>query len=173
MKIFLSRAMGMLMAGTFCLYTDLSVALSPVTIVKEQHMEHMQNTHKASGKFEVKLSPQAAAPGIEAARLGRMTIDKQFYGDLQAHSLGEMMSAMGEIKGSAGYVAIERVSGTLLGKKGSFVLMHTGTMNRGQPQLTIQVVPDSGTDELTGISGTMGIDIREGQHFYNFDFNLP
>ncbi len=133
----------------------------------------MQHAHKVSGTFEVKLSPQAAAPGIEAAKLGRMTIDKQFHGDLQAHSLGEMMSAMGEVKGSAGYVAIERVSGTLAGKKGSFALMHTGTMNRGQPQLTIQVVPDSGTDELTGISGNMGIDIKEGQHFYTFDFSLP
>lgn len=133
----------------------------------------MQNTHKVSGTFEVKLSPQAAAPGIEAAKLGRMTIDKQFHGDLQAHSLGEMMSAMGEVKGSAGYVAIERVSGSLLGRKGSFVLMHTGTMNRGQPQLTIQVVPDSGTDELTGISGNMGIDIKEGQHFYSFEYSLP
>ena len=136
-------------------------------------MQHTQHTQQVNGKFEVKLSPQAAAPGIEAAKLGRMTIDKQFHGDLQAHSLGEMMSAMGEIKGSAGYVAIERVTGTLLGKKGSFVLMHTGIMNRGQPQLTIQVVPDSGTDELTGISGTMAIDIKEGQHFYSFDFSLP
>lgn len=136
-------------------------------------MQHTQHTHHISGKFDVKLNPQAAAPGVEAANLGRMTIDKQFHGELQAHSLGEMMSAMGEVKGSAGYVAIERVSGTLLGKKGSFVLMHSGIMNRGQPQLSIQVVPDSGTDELTGISGTMGIDIKEGQHFYNFDFSLP
>lgn len=133
----------------------------------------MQHVHHVSGKFEVKLSPQAAAPGIEAASLGRMSLDKQFHGDLQASSLGEMMSAMGEVKGSAGYVAIERVTGTLLGKQGSFVLMHTGIMNRGQPQLTVQVVPDSGTGELTGISGTMGIDIKEGQHFYSFDFSLP
>lgn len=173
MKTILASVTSITMIGAFCLYTDASQAqnaATPSTIVKEQRMQHV---HHVSGRFEVKLSPQAAAPGIEAARLGRMTIDKQFHGDLQAHSLGEMLSAMGEIKGSAGYVAIERVSGTLLGKKGSFVLMHTGTMNRGQPQLTIQVVPDSGTDELTGISGTMGIDIREGQHFYNFDFSLP
>ncbi|MFZ6731930.1 DUF3224 domain-containing protein [Undibacterium sp. Ji42W] len=133
----------------------------------------MQNTHKVNGTFDVKLNPQAAAPGIESAKLGRMTIDKQFHGELEAHSLGEMMSAMAEVKGSAGYVAIERVTGTLAGKKGSFVLMHTGIMNRGQPQLTIQVVPDSGTDELTGISGSMGIDIKEGQHFYSFEYSLP
>jgi hypothetical protein len=172
MKTVLSSTITIVIASTFCLYTGRSgaqTAAFPSTIVKEQRM---QNTHKVSGTFEVKLSPQAAAPGIEAAKLGRMTIDKQFHGDLQAHSLGEMMSAMGEVKGSAGYVAIERVSGSLLGRKGSFVLMHTGLMNRGQPQLTVQVVPDSGTDELTGISGNMGIDIKEGQHFYTFDFSL-
>ncbi|MFZ6875901.1 DUF3224 domain-containing protein [Undibacterium sp. Di27W] len=171
MKTVLSSML--LVASSLCLYTTTSLAqgqtssTTPATIVKEQRMQHI------TGKFDVKLNPQAAAPGIEDARLGRMTIDKQFHGDLQAHSLGEMLSAMGEIKGSAGYVAIERVSGTLLGKKGSFVLMHTGTMNRGQPQLTIQVVPDSGTEELTGLSGTMGIDIKDKQHFYSFDFVLP
>lgn len=173
MKTILASVNSITMISAFCLYTSASLAqtaVTPSTIVKEQRMQHM---HKVSGKFEVKLSPQPAAPGTEAAKLGRMTIDKQFLGDLHAHSLGEMMSAMGEVKGSAGYVAIERVTGTLLGKKGSFVLMHTGLMNRGQPQLTVQVVPDSGTGELTGISGNMGIDIKEGQHFYSFDFSLP
>ncbi len=126
-----------------------------------------------AGKFDVKLSPQLVAPGIEAARTARMTIDKQFYGDLEAHSLGEMLSAMGEVKGSAAYVAIERVSGVLQGKKGSFALLHTGMMNRGQSQLNIQVVPDSGTGELAGINGAMQIEIRDGQHFYSFDYRLP
>lgn len=126
-----------------------------------------------TGSFEVKLNPQAVVPDIEAAKLGRMTIDKQFHGELDAHSLGEMLSAGTEVKGSAGYVAIERVSGTLQGRKGSFVLMHTGTMNRGVPELLIQVVPDSGTDELTGISGKMGIQITNGQHFYTFEYTLP
>jgi len=125
------------------------------------------------GRFEVTLKPQDAAPGIEAARLGRQTISKQYHGDLNAHSLGEMLAAGTETKGSAGYVAIERVTGLLQGKKGSFVLMHTGIMNRGQPQLTVQVVPDSGTEELTGIAGQMGIQIDNGQHFYTFDFTLP
>lgn len=129
--------------------------------------------HHITGSFDVQLTPQAAAPAIASAKLGRQTIDKAFHGDLNATSLGEMLAAMTEIKGSAGYVAIERVTGTLLGKKGSFVLMHTGVMNRGAAQLTVQVIPDSGTDELTGLTGQMGIQITEGKHFYTFDFELP
>ena len=132
----------------------------------------MQQQH-VTGNFDVKLTPQVSAPAIEAAKLGRQTLDKQFHGDLSASSLGEMLATGTEVKGSAGYVAIERVTGTLLGKEGSFVLMHTGTMNRGTPQLTVQVVPDSGTDELTGLAGQMGIQITEGKHFYTFDFSLP
>ena len=129
--------------------------------------------HHITGKFEVKLEPQAATPSIEAAKLGRQTINKQFFGELDAHSLGEMLAVGTQTKGSAGYVAMERVTGTLLGRAGSFVLMHTGTMNRGQPQLTVQVVPDSGTDNLTGLAGQMDIQIKDGQHFYTFDFTLP
>ena len=125
------------------------------------------------GSFDVKLQPQAPAPSIAEAHLGRQTIDKQFHGELEAHSLGEMLAAMTEVKGSAGYVAIERVNGTLQGKRGSFVLMHTGVMDRGTPQLTIQVVPDSATDELVGLKGTMQIEIKDGKHFYVFDFSLP
>lgn len=126
-----------------------------------------------TGHFDVKLTPQAAAPAVEAAKLGRNTLDKTFHGDLSAHSLGEMLAAGTEVKGSAGYVAIERVTGTLMGKKGSFVLMHTGVMNRGTPQLTVQVVPDSGTEELIGLTGQMGINIADGKHVYTFDFTLP
>lgn len=126
-----------------------------------------------TGNFEVKLTPQAVAPGTETAKLGRQSLDKQFHGDLNAHGVGEMLAAMTEVMGSAGYVAIERVTGTLLGKRGSFVLMHSGTMDRGTPQLTVQVVPDSGTDELVGLTGQMGIEITGGQHVYTFDFTLP
>lgn len=126
-----------------------------------------------TGNFNVTLTPQAAAPGIEAAQLGRQTLDKQFHGDLEAHSLGEMLAAISPVQGSAGYVAIERVNGTLQGKQGAFVLMHTGTMNRGERQLTVQVVPDSGTGELTGLSGLMDIQITNGQHGYSFDYTLP
>lgn len=128
---------------------------------------------QASGPFEVKLVPQPAASGIEQANLGRQTINKQFHGDLDATSLGEMLSAMGNVQGSAGYVAIERVTGTLHGKRGSFVLQHTGTMNRGVPQLSITVVPDSGTDELTGLTGSMQIQIEQGRHAYIFDYDVP
>jgi hypothetical protein len=130
-------------------------------------------TMHASGTFDVKLTPQSAAAGIEAAQLGRQTIDKHFSGELDATSLGEMLSAGGNVQGSAGYVAIERVTGVLQGKRGSFVLQHTGTMNRGVPSLSISVVPDSGTDELTGLSGSMQIQIEQGKHFYRFDYSLP
>jgi len=126
----------------------------------------------ASGTFDVKLSPQALSdPGADPA-LGRMSIDKQFYGDLEGTSKGEMLSAGTAVKGSAGYVAIERVSGTLHGRSGAFVLQHSGTMTRGAPQLTITVVPDSGTDQLVGLAGTMSIKISDGKHSYEFEYTL-
>ncbi len=127
----------------------------------------------AKGSFEVKLAPQALSEVARDAKLGRMSIDKIFSGDLNAVSKGEMLSAMGEVKGSAGYVALERVNGALLGRKGSFVLQHFGMMNRGTPTLMVNVVADSGTEQLEGLSGTLQIDIRDGQHFYQFDFELP
>lgn len=127
---------------------------------------------QAQGTFDVKLAPQPAAPGIEAARLGRMTIDKQFHGDLHGSSLGEMLSAGTEVPGSAGYVAIERVSGTLHGRQGSFVLMHFGSMERGVPSLRVTVVPDSGAGGLAGIRGELVIRIEQGRHQYTFDYSL-
>jgi len=123
-------------------------------------------TH-ATGTFEVKLAPQQTE-----APIGRMSIDKQFHGDLEATSKGEMLSAMTEVKGSAGYVAIERVTGTLHGRKGSFVLQHAGTMNRGAASLSVTVVPDSGTGELAGVSGKMAINIEAGKHSYEFEYTL-
>lgn len=101
-----------------------------------------------------------------------MSIDKQFHGDLEATSKGEMLTAGTSVKGSAGYVAIERVSGTLGSRGGTFVLQHTGTMTRGAPQLTITVVPDSGTGQLVGLVGKMGIKIENGKHFYDFEYTL-
>lgn len=127
----------------------------------------------ATGSFDVKLTPQTAALGIEAARLDRMTIDKQFHGDLAAASLGEMLAIRTEVQGSAGYVAIERVTGTLRGRKGSFVLQHSGTMSRGTSLLALTVVPDSGTDDLKGISGSMAIKTDHGEHSYTMDYVLP
>jgi hypothetical protein len=131
-----------------------------------------KSTMHANGTFEVKLTPQTAAPGIETANLGRRTIDKHFHGELDAHSLGEMIGVLTAVPGSGGYVAMERVSGRLNGKHGTFLLQHNATMNRGTPQMSVAVVPDSGTDELTGLGGAMTIQIENGQHFYRFDYSL-
>ena len=130
-------------------------------------------TARASGTFEVKLSPQPADDYADGVALGRMTIDKQFQGDLQATSKGQMLTGMSSVKGSAGYVAIERVSGVLAGRCGTFVLQHSGIMTRGAPSLTITVVPDSGTDELAGLAGTMVINVAGGEHSYTFDYTIP
>jgi len=127
----------------------------------------------ARGSFDVKLTPQPAAPGIETAELGRMTIDKQYHGDLIAASLGEMLAIRTGVPGSAGYVALERVTGKLHGRVGSFVLQHSGTMDRGASSLALTVVPDSGTGELTGLRGAMTIEIDQGKHSYTMDYVLP
>ena len=129
-------------------------------------------TTHASGPFDVKLTPQPAEPDTDGG-LNRLALDKTFHGDLDATSKGTMLSAMTDVKGSAGYVALERVTGSLHGRRGSFVLQHSGTMDRGNPTLTISVVPDSGTDELVGLSGTMAIVIAQGKHNYGFDCELP
>jgi len=129
------------------------------------------STH-ASGAFDVKVVPAAAEDKTEGSTLGRMSIDKQFHGDLEATSKGEMLYAGTSVKGSAGYVAIERVSGTLQGRTGTFVLQHTGTMTRGVPELSVTVVPDSGTGQLTGLAGKMTINIADGKHSYEFDYSF-
>ena len=125
--------------------------------------------NQATGTFVVKLTPQVDG---EDLGLGRMTIDKQFHGDLEATSQGQMLAARSSVKGSAGYVAMERVSGSLGGRSGTFVLQHSGTMTRGEPQLSVTVVPDSGTGELTGLSGKMAINIAEGEHSYVFEYAI-
>lgn len=129
-------------------------------------------TIRGSGTFEVKLTPQASDDKAEGTPLGRMSIDKQFHGELDATSKGEMLTAVTGVQGSAGYVAIERVSGTLHGRSGTFVLQHSGTMTRGTPQLTITVVPDSGTGQLVGLAGEMTIEIADGKHSYEFEYTL-
>jgi hypothetical protein len=130
--------------------------------------------HSAHGTFEVKLTPQQ--PDNDAARtagLGRMSIEKQFSGDLQGHSSGEML-ACGDGAASGAYVAIEKVTGSLSGRNGSFMLVHHGLMNRGNSQSwTVTVVPDSGTDQLQGLSGTLQIMIEKGRHSYEFAYDLP
>lgn len=127
----------------------------------------------ATGSFDIKLTPQPAAPGIETAGLGRMTIDKRFSGDLVATSLGEMLAIRTGVPGSAGYVALERVTGTLHGRTGSFVLQHSGTMDRGVSSLALSVVPDSGAGELEGLRGSMTIEIDQGKHSYTMEYVLP
>ena len=129
----------------------------------------------AKGPFDVKLNPQPLAFEDESdgATRGRLSIDKHYHGDLEASSKGEMLSAMTGTQGSAGYVAIEKVSGTLGGRTGTFVLQHNATMTRGAPYLNIIVVPDSGTGELAGLGGAMNIVIAEGgKHFYELDYEL-
>jgi hypothetical protein len=128
---------------------------------------------RASGPFEVKLNPIPAYNTDPASLVGRMSLDKQFHGDLEATSKGEMLTAMSAVKGSAGYVAIERVTGALKGRKGSFALQHSGTMARGAQQLVITVVPDSGEGELEGLEGKMSIEIVEGKHSYVLEYSLP
>jgi len=126
----------------------------------------------ANGTFDVVVKPAAPDDKADGSTLGRMSLEKQFHGDLEGTSKGEMLAASTEVKGSAGYVAIERVSGTLQGRKGTFILQHTGTMNRGALQLSITVVPDSGTGELAGLAGQMMIKVTDGKHFYEFDYTL-
>ena len=129
--------------------------------------------HIARGQFEVKMTPQAGGEEqAEGVKLGRLLLEKVFHGDLEATSQGQMLTAVTEIPGSAGYVAIERVSGTLQGRAGSFVFQHSGTMDHGAQQLSITVVPGSGSGELTGLVGRFALRIEGGQHFYEFHYKL-
>jgi len=129
-------------------------------------------TNHARGTFEVNMSVQAPEEKVGDPTVGRMALDKQFHGDLEATSKGQMLAVGTDVKGSAGYVAMERVVGTLKGHSGSFALQHSGTMTRGTPGLTITVVPDSGTGDLAGIAGSMSIVIADGKHSYDFEYTL-
>lgn len=123
----------------------------------------------AAGKFNVKLQPISAAD----EPVMRMSIDKHFHGDLEASSIGQMMAGGNEANGARVYVALETVTGSLKGKSGSFVLAHRGTMTKDTQDLSVIIVPESGTDELAGIAGELDIDIRGGEHFYTLDYTLP
>jgi len=127
---------------------------------------------RAVGPFEVSLKPLPMDDEPGSDMLGRMSIDKQFHGDLEGTSKGQMLTGGTAIRNSAGYVAIERVTGSLKGRKGSFILQHTGIMNRGAPSLVITIVPDSGTEQLDGIRGTMAIKIEGGKHSYELNYTL-
>ena len=125
---------------------------------------------RAAGTFDVTLTPQPAADGRTTP--GRLSIDKTFHGDLEGTNHGEMLAAGTAVQGSAGYVAIEEVRGTLNGRSGTFVLQHHGVMNRGTTSLSVTVVPDSGTGELAGLAGAMTIEIRGGKHSYGFEYTI-
>lgn len=129
-------------------------------------------TMQARGTFVVKLTSQDLG-SMDAAYLGARSIDKRFSGDLEGTSRGLMLAAGTPVKGSAGYVAIERVTGTLEGRQGEFTLQHHGIMNRGEGTLHLVVIPDSATDALEGLSGSMRIIIADGTHSYEFDYILP
>lgn len=143
-----------------------TAAAKPVTQITDLRQAY----GRLAGPFDVKMLPESGPD----APVGRFALDKKYHGDLAATSTGEMLTAMTTVQGSAGYVAIEKVSGQLAGRTGSFHLQHTGVMNRGVPSLTITVVPDSGTGELTGLTGTMGIKIAaDGAHSYEFEYSQP
>ncbi len=125
----------------------------------------------ATGPFDVRMTPQPLT--VPDPLRSRMSLDKHYHGQLDATGVGEMLSGGDYKTGSAGYVAIETVTGTLDGKRGSFILQHNATMNRGEPQLNVIVVPDSATGDLTGLSGKLTIKIENKQHFYEFEYTLP
>ena len=128
----------------------------------------------ARGTFDVKVTPQSSDAGADGTTLSRLSLDKQYHGDLDGTATGEMLAAGTQVKGSAGYVAVERVTGTLKGRRGTFVLQHSGTMAHGAQQLTITVVPDSGTSDLVGLSGRLKIIIgADGSHSYELEYALP
>jgi hypothetical protein len=127
----------------------------------------------AKGTFEVTITPQPYQEGVGDASVGRMALVKVFTGEFNGTAIGQMLAYRSSVEGSAGYVAMDKVQGTLNGRKGSFVMQHNGTMNRGEPQLSIKIVADSGTDDLTGIAGEMLINIDQGKHFYEFSYTLP
>ncbi|XHS77718.1 DUF3224 domain-containing protein [Burkholderiaceae bacterium UC74_6] len=159
--------------GDDCTVHRLRLDVRPVLLNRPWYSALQQGrlvmNKRVSGEFEVKMAPQEGP----ADQIGRMLLDKQFHGPLEAHSLGQMLAWRTATPGSAGYVAMERVVGELEGRKGSFVLQHTGSMDRGAPTLVVTVVPDSGTEGLLGLNGRMTIRVEGGKHFYDFDYALP
>jgi hypothetical protein len=163
--------------ATIC--TVLAVGLGTFAYTREHSPIHAaaQNgatvTKRATGAFDVKLAPDGEADKAEGSTLARYSLDKQYHGGLDATAKGTMLTAGTDVKGSAGYVAIERVTGTLDGRTGSFVLQHSGTLTRGAAEQSITVVPDSGTSQLTGLAGKLTVIIDAGKHSYTFDYTFP
>jgi hypothetical protein len=165
-RIAISTNVGATLCVAIGLFFWLGVSSLALQKEKRSHM-----TSHASGTFEVKMTPQAP-DDKDAAVIGRYSFDKQFQGDLKGTSKGVMVAIGTAVPGSAGYVAMEQLTGTLNGRTGAFALQHSGTMTQGVPQLSVTVVPDSGTGELAGISGKMDIKITDGKHFYEFDYTV-
>lgn len=162
---------GNIMEGTLSLLPAKTIARRIKVQKKESTPKEATMTTHATGTFEVKMNPQDDKSDDKS--LGRMTIEKQWHGDVLGASYGQMLTGGDYTKGSAGYVAIEKVSGTLNGRRGTFILQHSATMTRGEGQLTITVVPDSGTDQLQGLTGKLTIKIADGKHRYDFEYALP
>ena len=156
-----------------CLTFPTAAGAQPVAKEPSAALREPITMTRATGTFEVKLAPQPRDEYADGAMLSRLTIDKQFRGDLAGTSKGQMLAAGTSVKGSAGYVAIELVTGTLHGRSGAFVFQHSGTMKRGAATLALTVVPDSGTGGLTGLTGSMVINIADGTHSYEFDYSVP
>lgn len=125
-----------------------------------------------SGSFEITMQADPPYDEVDGVSLGRARIDKRFEGPLEGTSVVHMLGARTPVAGSAGYVALERITGSVVGKRGSFTVLHTGVMTRGEPSLAIVIVPDSGTGELAGIFGTMSIVVKDGTHTYDLDYEL-
>ena len=168
----LSRVATSLLGMALCAAASLPAGVKSPASSSSENKENRLPNH-ASGPFDVKLTPQILSEKSAEPTLGRMAIEKQYHGDLEATAKGEMLTVSTPEKGSGVYVAVEHVTGTLHGRKESFSLHHTGVMTRGTPDLKITVVPDSGTDQLAGLTGTLSIKIDNGKHSYQFDYSLP
>jgi hypothetical protein len=175
-------------AAIICICVEIGVAGSvlsagepALSASREAHRQSLSEsrqggtvaTQHASGPFDVKVVPQGTPDKAEGSTLARMSLDKQYHGGLEATAKGEMLTAGTDVQGSAGYVAIERVTGTLNGRTGSFVLQHSGTLTRGAPMQNITVVPDSSSGQLVGITGKLTVIIEGGKHSYEFEYALP
>lgn len=158
-------------ALSLILLAPLAVAKAPIPVA-ETSKEPAMTLH-ATGTFKVDLVPLTVNESVADDLRARMSINKTFSGDLEAQSVGEMLTAGTTTTGSAAYVAIERVTGSLKGRRGGFSLQHTGVMNRGTPSLNVTIVPDSGSGDLAGIAGTLAIIIADGKHSYDLAYTLP
>jgi Protein of unknown function (DUF3224) len=156
--------------------TALIAGLAVIALAAPQqagaNLQEKGTAMQASGSFDVKLTPQEADKN-DTSGIAKMTIDKQYHGDLEGTGTGVMLAAGNPSKGSGGYVAMEKVTGTLKGRSGGFTLQHKGVLNHGATELSVTVVPDSGTEQLAGLAGEMKIEITNGKHFYKFDYTLP